>query len=84
MVGWRWGGGGFPGQWSLLGVATACPGFVLFSWCESFGGEGEFGMTAATTAQVSSGSNLLVGAFSFTSKTASYMLQTCNKNLPLV
>lgn len=52
MVGWRWGGGS-PGQWSLLGVATAsCPGFVLFSWCESIGGEGEFGMTAATTAQV--------------------------------
>lgn len=89
-----WGGVGvFPSQWPFLGLATAfCPGFVLFAWCESIGGEGEFRMTAATTAQVKprrlqgrpQGPTFLVRAFSFMSKIASYMLQRCNKNLPLV
>lgn len=85
--------GVFPSQWPFLRLATAfCPGFVLFAWCESIGGEGEFRMTATTTAQVKprglqgrpQGPTFLVRAFSFMSKIASYMLQRCNKNLPLV
>lgn len=43
-MGGQGGGGVFPGQWPLLGVATAfCSGFVLFAWCESTGVKGSLG-----------------------------------------
>lgn len=44
-----------PGLWSLIpewnSAPALCPGLVLFAWSEGIGGEGEFWITARTTAE---------------------------------